>query len=132
MRTGRMMSGVLALLMLAGMAAPIAAQESKVVAAVSGKAALKAGSLSASISSVPGVKRDGTIDNTIVAHEWGHYLHHRANQACNNQACGAESEGWGDFLALHMLVREGDAHRRPFPDELMVEVVPAQYAITSG
>ena len=48
-----------------------------------------------------------TIDNHIVAHEWGHYLHHRLAE-CGNQQCGAMSEGWGDFTALHMISREGD------------------------
>ena len=52
--------------------------------------------------------RDGTIDNTVVAHEWGHYLHLRS-VACASQACFAESEGWGDFNALMMVVRKGDA-----------------------
>ncbi|AGP37953.1 M36 family metallopeptidase [Sorangium cellulosum] len=55
----------------------------------------------------PSVERDGTIDNTIVAHEWGHYIHLRL-VACGTQMCGAQSEGWGDFIALHMALREGD------------------------
>ncbi len=53
------------------------------------------------------VQRDGTIDNGIVAHEWGHYIHNRL-VPCGSQMCGAEGEGWGDFFALHMSVREGD------------------------
>ena len=44
MRTGRMLSGVLALVMFAGVAAPVLAQEAKPVGAVAGKAALKSGS----------------------------------------------------------------------------------------
>ncbi|WP_394829459.1 M36 family metallopeptidase [Pendulispora albinea] len=62
---------------------------------------------------------DGTIDNTIVAHEWGHYLHHRL-VACSGRSwpadprisvgsCSGMSEGWADFNALFMVVREGDA-----------------------
>ena len=51
--------------------------------------------------------RDGTIDNAIVAHEWGHYLHHRLT-ICVTAQCGAMSEGWGDFVALHMMLREQD------------------------
>ncbi|HEU4405342.1 MAG TPA: M36 family metallopeptidase, partial [Polyangiaceae bacterium] len=50
---------------------------------------------------------DGTIDNSIAAHEWGHYWHHRL-VSCGSQQCGAMSEGWADFVALHMSVREGD------------------------
>ncbi|MEZ4298523.1 MAG: M36 family metallopeptidase [Polyangiaceae bacterium] len=55
--------------------------------------------------SVPGP--DGSIDNDIVAHEWGHYLHHRL-VSCGLEQCGGESEGWGDFTALLMMLREGD------------------------
>jgi MYXO-CTERM domain-containing protein len=51
--------------------------------------------------------RDGTIDNAIVAHEWGHFLHHRLT-LCGTAQCGAMSEGWGDFIALHTLLRDGD------------------------
>jgi len=51
--------------------------------------------------------RDGTLDNTLVAHEWGHLLHLR-NVQCGSQQCLAQSEGWGDFNALMMVVREGD------------------------
>jgi large repetitive protein len=54
-----------------------------------------------------GVENDGTIDSTIIAHEWGHYFHLRLVQ-CGNTQCSAMSEGWGDFLALHTLAREGD------------------------
>ncbi|MBK8257751.1 MAG: M36 family metallopeptidase [Polyangiaceae bacterium] len=55
----------------------------------------------------PGPMRDGSIDNDMVAHEWGHYLHHRL-VACGSEQCGGESEGWGDFNALLMKVRKGD------------------------
>ncbi|HEY8378976.1 MAG TPA: M36 family metallopeptidase, partial [Nannocystis sp.] len=51
--------------------------------------------------------RDGTLDNLVVAHEWGHYLHLRLVE-CLNLQCYAQSEGWGDFLALHLALREGD------------------------
>ncbi len=53
-------------------------------------------------------ERDAALDSTIVAHEWGHYLHHRM-QSCGTALCAAQSEGWGDFVALHMLMRQGDA-----------------------
>ena len=53
------------------------------------------------------VERDGTIDNMIVAHEWGHFIHHRLVDCGNNQ-CRAQSEGWGDFNALLMMLRDGD------------------------
>ncbi|MFP2956409.1 myxosortase-dependent M36 family metallopeptidase [Myxococcus sp. 1LA] len=54
---------------------------------------------------------DGTIDNAIVAHEWGHYISNRlisnASGLVNNQG-RAMGEGWGDFTALLMMVRAED------------------------
>jgi len=52
-------------------------------------------------------ERDGTLDNTVVAHEWGHLLHLRLVD-CIEAQCKAQSEGWADFIALHMMVRPGD------------------------
>ncbi|HRI66512.1 MAG TPA: M36 family metallopeptidase, partial [Polyangium sp.] len=66
----------------------------------------------------PKVNRDGTLDNQIVAHEWGHYYHHRyiPQTACTSYLntnfysgqCPSQSEGWGDFIALHMSIRAPD------------------------
>ncbi len=54
---------------------------------------------------------DGTLDNQIVAHEWGHYISNRlignANGLVNNQGRGM-GEGWGDFHAMLLTVREED------------------------
>ncbi|MEZ4450592.1 MAG: M36 family metallopeptidase [Nannocystaceae bacterium] len=61
----------------------------------------------AHITGITDVYRDGTIDNMIIAHEFGHYLHHRLEN-CGNRACGSMSEGWGDFNAVLMALREGD------------------------
>lgn len=63
--------------------------------------------LTVTMTREPSVERDGTIDNMIVAHEWGHYIHLRL-VACSTQMCGAQSEGWGDFIALHMALRDDD------------------------
>ncbi len=52
-------------------------------------------------------RRDGTIDNTVVAHEWGHYLHHRL-VLCGSPSCDGMSEGWADFDALMLVVRDAD------------------------
>jgi len=71
------------------------------------KAELQKGPVSVEMKRVSEVERDGTIDNTIVAHEWGHYLHHRLTD-CGTKQCGGMSEGWGDFTALWMAIREGD------------------------
>jgi hypothetical protein len=51
--------------------------------------------------------RSGSLDTMIVAHEWGHYFHHRL-QDCGSDQCRAQSEGWGDFVALHTAIEDGD------------------------
>ncbi len=54
---------------------------------------------------------DGTVDNFIVAHEWGHYISNRlvgnAAGLVNNQG-RAMGEGWGDFTGLLMVTRPED------------------------
>jgi hypothetical protein len=54
-----------------------------------------------------GVDADGTLDGGLVAHEFGHYVHHRLC-VCDTQMCAAMSEGWGDFIALLTIARPGD------------------------
>ena len=55
--------------------------------------------------------RDGTIDNLIVSHEWGHYISNRlvGNSAglSTNMARGL-GEGWGDFTSMLQAVRSTD------------------------
>ncbi len=63
------------------------------------KAALMNGAQTVTMSLVTEPDADGTIDNGIVAHEWGHYIHHRLTNSGSTQSAG-ESEGWGDFSAL--------------------------------
>jgi hypothetical protein len=57
------------------------------------------------------VQRDGAIDNTLIAHEWGHYISNRlvanANGFTTNQAEGL-GEGFADFHALLLLVKDAD------------------------
>jgi MYXO-CTERM domain-containing protein len=72
------------------------------------KAALMNGAITSTLARVASVDRDGTIDNTVVAHEWGHYIHLRL-VACGSPTCSAESEGWGDFNASLMTLRAGDS-----------------------
>jgi hypothetical protein len=71
------------------------------------KAAL-AGGVSARIRREAEAELDGNLDTTVVAHEWGHYLHHRLTLCESTQQCGAMSEGWADFIALHLITRSGD------------------------
>ncbi len=54
--------------------------------------------------------RDGTVDNAIVEHEWGHYISSRltgGGMYANNQGASM-GEGWGDFFALMTMAREAD------------------------
>ena len=72
-------------------------------------ASLAGGPVTVTLHSQPtGPERDGDMDNTVVAHEWGHYLHHRLAVCDVGQQCGGMSEGWGDFNALLMVLRDGD------------------------
>ncbi len=57
------------------------------------------------------IDRDGTIDTGIIAHEWGHYISNRliANSSgLGNQQGGGMGEGWADFHALLLLVKQED------------------------
>jgi large repetitive protein len=67
---------------------------------------------------------DGDFDNQIIAHEWGHYLHLRLASCEATNQCGAMSEGWGDFNALMMMLRETDNREGTFGAGL--------YALTAG
>lgn len=57
---------------------------------------------------------DGALDSTVVAHEFGHYLHIRHVEGDNIQYY-AMSEGWSDATALHMVLRDGDDLDGPYP-----------------
>ncbi len=54
------------------------------------------------------IDRDGALDNSVIFHEWGHYLHHRLADCGNAQQCNAMSEGWADFDSLITILRDGD------------------------
>jgi hypothetical protein len=71
------------------------------------KASLAAGPVSARMFASKETDRDSGLDNQIIAHEFGHFVHHRLAD-CGTQQCRAMSEGWGDFLALHLTARDGD------------------------
>lgn len=55
--------------------------------------------------------RDGSLDQQIVFHEWGHYISNRLignGSGLNANQCGGMGEGWGDFNAMMLTVREAD------------------------
>jgi hypothetical protein len=76
------------------------------------KTALGGGAVSTRLYRPFAPTRDGTIDNTVVAHEWGHYISNRlvgdGNGLGNVQGRGM-GEGWGDFHALLLMVRPEDS-----------------------
>jgi hypothetical protein len=71
------------------------------------KTSLAAGAVSAELFRHVDIERDGALDNTVVGHEWGHYLHHRLAD-CGSGQCNAMSEGWADYNALQLVLRDGD------------------------
>jgi len=78
------------------------------------KADLVAGPVTATMHRIVSPELDGGTDATLIAHEYGHYLHHRL-QLCGTTMCGALSEGWGDFLALMTMARAGDDLTGAYP-----------------
>jgi len=74
-------------------------------------AALATGAVTATLDSTVVPSRDSTVDNLIVAHEWGHYISNRLiNDALglgNNQG-RSMGEGWADFHSLLMTVEAAD------------------------
>ncbi|WP_225408769.1 myxosortase-dependent M36 family metallopeptidase [Stigmatella hybrida] len=75
------------------------------------KGALSGGPVSVVMFREAAPYRDGSIDNSIVAHEWGHYISNRliadGNGLSNNQG-RSMGEGWADMHALLMMARESD------------------------
>ncbi|MDO9105152.1 MAG: M36 family metallopeptidase [Methylovulum sp.] len=51
---------------------------------------------------------NSALDNTIIVHEWGHFLSHRLIGSIANNQGRAMGEGWSDFLALLAIVKEED------------------------
>ncbi|HSR95971.1 MAG TPA: M36 family metallopeptidase, partial [Kofleriaceae bacterium] len=78
------------------------------------KADLAAGPVTAQMHRNVAGDLEGTLDFTVIAHEFAHYLHHRLT-ACNTRQCGAMSEGWGDFDSMLTMVRAGDNFGGVFP-----------------
>ena len=55
--------------------------------------------------------RDGSLDQQVVFHEWGHYLSNRLvgnSNGLNANFAGGLGEGWGDISAMMLTVREDD------------------------
>lgn len=75
------------------------------------KGAISSGTVTARMYREQAIRRDGMLDNTIVAHEWAHYLTNRLvgdSSGLSNQQGRSLGEGWADFNALLMSVRDSD------------------------
>src|SRR5262249_10051480 len=75
------------------------------------KTALASGTVTAQLVRQPSVSRDGTIDNQVMAHEWGHFISNRLvgnASGLSTQMSGGLGEGWGDFHAMLLTVRPED------------------------
>lgn len=79
------------------------------------RADVAGGTISVRLRVRQAVRVDGGLDSTVIAHEFGHYVHHRLQQCGNTGYCGALSEGWGDVLGMLLEVREGDDMTGAFP-----------------
>lgn len=84
--------------------------------------ALGEGTVTVALARTPAVERDGALDGTLVAHEWGHYMQDRLApcrwddpQVAPQSQCFAMGEGGGDFIALHMLLADGDDPALAYP-----------------
>ncbi|MFZ5438727.1 MAG: myxosortase-dependent M36 family metallopeptidase [Myxococcota bacterium] len=70
------------------------------------------GSLTVTMTRAAAMNRDGTLDNGVVAHEWGHYISNRLigdGNGISNLQGGGMGEGWGDFHAALLIARAEDA-----------------------
>lgn len=75
------------------------------------KAGLTAGAVTVTMSRQPSVVRDGSLDNQIVTHEWGHFISNRLvgdAAGLSTSMAGGLGEGWADFHALFMSVNPED------------------------
>ncbi|MPM09706.1 hypothetical protein SDC9_56028 [bioreactor metagenome] len=79
------------------------------------------------------VTRSAALDNTIVVHEWAHYMTNRlignANGLSTKQA-KALGEGWSDFIAQLVTVTEKD-REKPGNDQYQGAYAHAAYASAS-
>lgn len=73
--------------------------------------ALGAGNVTVRLLRTAPVHRDGSLDSSVVAHEWGHYLSNRLVPGLGTTQARGMGEGWGDFTALLMTTEEGDRQR---------------------
>lgn len=76
-------------------------------------AALENGeSLNATLSESPPFQKDGSLDNGVVAHEYGHGISTRLTGGRFNSSCLSNpeqmGEGWSDWFGLMLTIEQGD------------------------
>ncbi len=76
------------------------------------KSALLSGTVSVTINVCAPIQLDGSFDNGIVAHEYGHGVSNRLTGGPSQASCLVNGEqggeGWSDWLALMMTIEPGD------------------------
>ncbi len=76
------------------------------------KAALLSGVVNATINTCTINPVDGSLDNGVIAHEYGHGLSNRLTGGPSQSSCLSNAEqggeGWSDWLALMMTIEPGD------------------------
>ena len=81
------------------------------------KSALLAGNVTATINTCVANQIDGSFDNGIIAHEFGHGLSNRLTGGPSQSSCLSNGEqggeGWSDWLALIMTIEPGDQGSNP-------------------
>ena len=65
-----------------------------------------------------GVIRDGSLDNVVVIHEYGHGISNRLVGGPSTGCLGSAEqggEGWSDFFGVVLTQKEDDAREAPYP-----------------
>ncbi|MCW3080129.1 MAG: hypothetical protein JWR87_1559 [Segetibacter sp.] len=80
-------------------------------------------------------KRDGDLDNGVIAHEYGHGISTRLTGANTIGPLGGDEqggEGWSDFMALYMTMRSSDLIAGKLPTRSIGNYVTYQSASGRG
>ena len=85
------------------------------IASTEGEALITASlieSVNVTIASPLPTRKDGSLDNVIIAHEYGHGISIRLTGGADNTGCLSNSEqmgeGWSDWLGLMLTIEPGD------------------------
>jgi len=65
------------------------------------------------------ISRDGSLDNGVIVHEYGHGVSNRLTGGPSHSACLSNveqgGEGWSDFFALVLTAKPGETAEQPRP-----------------